>query len=74
MGKIIDSEGIRKDPSKAEAITDMTEPLDIESLKPFLGLANQLMKVCPNLAEKAKPLRRRVLWYGAQLNEKPFNS
>ena len=43
LGQIIDSEGIRKDPSKVEAITDMAEPLDIASLKRFLGLVNQLM-------------------------------
>ena len=57
MGQIIDSEGIRKDPSKVKAITDMAEPLDIASLRRFLGLVNHLMKFCPNLAEKTKPLR-----------------
>ena len=57
LGQIIDSEGIRKDPSKVKAITDMAEPKNIASLKRFLGLVNHLMKFCPNLAEKTKPLR-----------------
>jgi len=57
LGQIIDSEGIRKDPSKVKAITDMAEPQDIADLRRFLGLVNHLMKFCPNLAEKTKPLR-----------------
>ena len=57
LGQIIDSEGIRKDPSKVKAIADMAEPQDIASLRCFLGLVNHLMKFCPNLAEKTKPLR-----------------
>ena len=59
LGQIIDSEGIRKDPSKVKAITNMAEPQDIADLRRFLhvGLANHLMKFCPNLAEKKKPLR-----------------
>ena len=56
LGQIIDSEGIWKDPSKVKAITDMAEPQDIASPRHFLGLVNHLMKFCPNLAEKTKPL------------------
>ena len=57
LGQIIHSDGIRKHPSKVKAITDMAEPQDIASLRHFLGLVNHLMKFCPNLAEKMKPLR-----------------
>lgn len=35
----------------------MTEPKDIGDLRRFLGLVSHLMKFCPNLAEKTKPLR-----------------
>ena len=35
----------------------MAEPQDIASLRRFLGLVNHLMKFCPNLAKKTKPLR-----------------
>ena len=35
----------------------MTEPRDIGDLRRFLGLVSHLMKFCPNLAEKTKPLR-----------------
>ena len=57
LGQIIDSDGIRKDPSKIKAITDMAEPQNIADLRRFLGLVNHLMKFCPNLAETTKPLR-----------------
>ena len=72
MGQIIDSDGIRKDPSKVKAITDMAEPQNIADLRRFLGLVNHLMKFCPNLAEKTKPLRdllkkeRAWVWDTAQ--------
>ena len=42
LGQIIDSEGIRKDPSKVKAIAGMAEPQDIASLRRFLGLVNHL--------------------------------
>lgn len=35
----------------------MAEPQNIADLRRFLGLVNHLMKICPNLAEKMKPLR-----------------
>ena len=72
LGQIIDSDGIRKDPSKVKAITDMAEPQNIADLRRFLGLVNHLMKFCPNLAEKTKPLRdllkkeRAWVWGKAQ--------
>lgn len=75
LGQIIDSDGIRKDPSKVKAITDMAEPQNIADLRRFLGLVNHLMKFCPNLAEKTKPLRdllkkeRAWVWGTAQQEE-----
>ena len=57
LGQIIDSQGIKKDPSKVKAIADMAVPQNIADLRRFLGMVNHLMKFCPNLAEKTKPLR-----------------
>lgn len=47
LGQIIDSGGVRKDPSKVKAIVDMTEPHYTTDLRRFLGLVNHLMKLCP---------------------------
>ena len=35
----------------------MDVPEDVSSLRRFLGMVNQLMKFCPNLAERTQPLR-----------------
>ena len=76
FGQIIDSEGIRKDLSKVKGIVDMAEPQDIASLRRFLGLVNHLMKFCPNLAEKTKPLRdllkKDSAWLWGPAQQKAF--
>ena len=76
LGQIIDSEGIRKHLSKVKAIADMAEPQDIASLRHFLGLVNHLMKFCPNLAEKMKPLRdllkKESVWVWGSAQQEAF--
>ena len=57
LGQIIDGQGLRKDPSKVQAIVNFPEPRDVKELRRFLGMVNQLMKFCPDLAEHTKPLR-----------------
>ena len=58
LGQIIDGQGICKDPSKVQAIVNFPGPHDVMELRRFLGMVNQLMKFCPDLAELVtKPLR-----------------
>ena len=57
LGQVIDSEDVTNKPTKVKAILNMDKPYDITSLRRFLGMANQLMKFCPNLAEKSRTLR-----------------
>ncbi len=57
LGQIVDGSGIRADPEKVKAIRAMSEPTSVTEVRRFLGMTNQLSKFCPNLAEKAKPLR-----------------
>ena len=57
LGQIIDARGINKDPAKVQAIVEYPKPHDVTALRRFLGMVNQLMKFCPNLAELTKPLR-----------------
>lgn len=56
LGQIIDSEGVRKDPSKVQDIVDMAEPQNIADLKRSLGMVNHLMKFCAILDTKTQPL------------------
>ena len=57
LGPLIDEEGIRADPEKTSAITKMPTPQCVTDLRRFMGLANQLGKFSPNLAELSQPLR-----------------
>ena len=54
----------------------MPEPQDIGDLRGFLGLVNHLMKFCPNLAEKTKPLRdllkRENAWVWGPIQHEAF--
>ena len=57
LGQVIDSDGIRKDPAKVKAITELPEPKDVADVRRFLGMVNQQMKLLPNLAEMTKLIR-----------------
>ena len=57
LGQVIDSDGIRKDPAKVKAITELPEPKDVPDVRRFLGMVNQQIKFLPNLAEMTKPIR-----------------
>ncbi len=52
LGHIIDADGIRTDPDKMAAIKDMSPPTTVTEVRRFLGMANQLSKFSPNLADR----------------------
>ena len=54
---LLDSEGVRVNPKKVEAILEMETPKDQSGLRRFLGMVNQLSKYQPRIAELSKPLR-----------------
>ena len=51
LGHVIDANGISADPSKTQAVMDMERPKNIAELRRFMGMANQLGKFSPKLAE-----------------------
>ena len=57
LGHIVDSEGIRADPEKIKAVTELRRPENVSGVRQFLGMVNQLTKFVPNIAEKTKPIR-----------------
>ena len=57
LGQVIDSSGIKPDPDKIKAISQMPQPTNITELRRFLGMVNQLNKFSPHLADTMKPLR-----------------
>lgn len=57
LGQIIDAAGVRADPNKVRAVTDMEEAEDASGVRRFLGMVNHLGNYLPHLAEKTQPLR-----------------
>ena len=57
LGQVLTQSGVESDPDKIKAIQKMEEPTSVSEVRRFLGMANQLSKFTPNLAELTKPLR-----------------
>lgn len=67
IGHILTADGLKPDPSKIRAITDMPQPQDKAALMRFLGMVQYLAKFIPNLSEVSAPLRKlleeEVAWH-----------
>ncbi len=78
LGFIVDAAGVRPDPEKIRAITEMQEPTSITEVRRFFGMINFLSKFSPNLAEISKPIRdllkAKSAWYWDQPQQDAFNS
>ncbi len=78
MGQLLTNEGIKPDPSKIAAITEMERPKDKKGVQSILGCVNYLSRYLPKLAEVSEPLRRLTekdavfTWQSQQ--EEAFNS
>ena len=57
LGHVIDEDGIRADPEKTLAISNMEPPQSVSDLQRFMGLVNQLGKFSSRIAEISQPLR-----------------
>ena len=72
LGHIIDSEGVRADPVRTSAISQMPAPQSLTELRRFMGMENQLGKFSNKIAEHGQPLRelmntkRAWVWGPAQ--------
>ena len=56
LGFVISGDGIRADPKKVKAITDMPEPTNITELRRVLGMINFLGRFLPHLSDVLKPV------------------
>jgi hypothetical protein len=58
FGHLITSTGLKLDPSKIKAITNLKSPTTRQELEHELGMANLLQKFAANLVEVTSPMRR----------------
>ena len=65
IGHLLSEQGVKPDPSKVDAIINMSGPTNKQDLQRFMGMLAYLSKFIPNMAEESAPLRR--------LLEKMFN-
>ena len=76
LGHVVGSDGIRADPDKTTAILEIPPPENVSDLRRFLGMANQMGKFSPRLAEVSQPLREllstKQLWTWGPSQEQAF--
>ena len=58
---VISSNGIEVDPDKIKAIADLPPPTNVQEVRMFLGMVNQLSKFSDHLADKTKSIRELLL-------------
>ena len=58
IGHLLTSDGVKADPSKVEAIANLTKPTDVPGVRRILGMTNYLAKFLPNLSDISEPLRQ----------------
>jgi hypothetical protein len=56
LGHIITKEGIKVDPSKVEAVSNLPEPKSVLDVESFLGKVNYYSKFIPEFSKIGKPL------------------
>ena len=57
IGHLLTAHGVKADPSKVDAITNLTKPTDVQGVRQILGMTNYLAKFLPKLSDVSAPLR-----------------
>jgi hypothetical protein len=76
VGHLLTGDGLKPDPDKVRAITDMPEPEDAKAIQRFLGMVVYLAKFIPKLSDIAAPLRQLVtkdaVWQWEETHKQAF--
>ena len=76
LGHTVSQHGIHTDPLKAQAITDLTAPSNLDELRSFLGLVGYYRRFIPRFATVASPLtaltKKGVRFVRTDLTENAF--
>uniref|UniRef100_A0A3B3SK60 ribonuclease H n=1 Tax=Paramormyrops kingsleyae TaxID=1676925 RepID=A0A3B3SK60_9TELE len=76
IGHLLTAEGVKIDPGKMTAITEMPRPADVKGVQRFLGMINYLSKFCNHLSDECELLRqlthRDSMWDWTEMHEEAF--
>ena len=56
LGHVVSHNGVVPDPKKVEAVKEYPQPIDLKSLRSFLGLASYYRQFVPHFSKIASPL------------------
>ncbi len=77
MGHRLSDKGLKADPKKIQAVTEMTRPKDKKSLQEWLGMVTYLCKFVPGMSTHTAPLRQlledRTEFIWQEVHENSFN-
>ena len=78
FGHLISADGLRPDPSKVKAVTQMASPTSVEELRQVLGLINYVGRFLPDFSTKLHPitdlLKRENYWVWSEAQERAFET
>ena len=57
ISHLLTAHRVKADPSKVDAITNLTKPTDVQGVRRILGMTNYLAKFLPKLSDVSAPLR-----------------
>ena len=76
MGHILTSTGLKPDPEKIKAMTEMKQPSNVKETQCFLRFVNYLAKFAPHLSDVSEPLRclmdKGTVWVWQTQQEEAF--
>uniref|UniRef100_A0A3P9JTB0 ribonuclease H n=1 Tax=Oryzias latipes TaxID=8090 RepID=A0A3P9JTB0_ORYLA len=76
IGHLLTADGLRADPEKVRAITEMPAPTDIKGVQRLVGMINYLAKFYKHLSDDCEPLRQLThkdsLWEWSDVQEDAF--
>ncbi len=77
-GNVFTAQGIKPDPLKVKAISDMPQPQDVTAVRRFCGLVQYLSRFLPHLATIASPLRElthnNITWNWTDIHTEAFQA
>lgn len=76
IGHLLTSDGVKVDPGKVSAITQMPRPTDTKGVQRLLGMINYLAKFCSHASDLTEPLRqltqKDAVWEWSDSQEQAF--